>query len=183
MKAVLATILLLITFTVSGAVTSSATNPAPAAITGVSVMPDNRTLTVRYEVSGHAHEERVVLTNDITEFRYCRWMGDWGIAIAASTRSGDFFYTAFYLTGQPVKARSWKIPAPLGRSQLLGVANTGGDSLVITAVRHGRDGPGNTYGPDQFSGWMFVDNCPGIGVGELFPFSVPPKSKAAGKSK
>lgn len=181
MKSVFTTILLLVTFVVSAAEKSSSTNPPPATITGVSVLPDKRTLTVRYEVSGRAHEERVALTNDITEFRYCRWMGDWGIAIAASTKSGDFFYTAFYLTGQPVKARSWKIPAPMGRSQLLGVANTGGDSLVITAIRHGRDGPGNTYGPDQFSGWMYVDNCPGVGIGEVFPFAVAPKTP--GRSK
>ncbi|MEQ2009192.1 MAG: hypothetical protein ABMA26_20610 [Limisphaerales bacterium] len=183
MKTVLATILLLITFVVSGAETSSATNLSPATITGVSVLPDNRTLTVRYEVSGRAYEERVALTNDITEFRYCRWMGDWGIGIVASTKSGDFFYTAFYLTGRQFKPASWKVPAPAGRNQLLGIANTIGDSLMITAVQHRRDGPGPFYGPDQFSGWMFVDNCPGMGIGELFPFTVPPKGKATGKPK
>jgi len=58
-KSVFTTILLLVTLVVSAAEKSSSTKPPPATITGVSVLPDKRTLTVRYEVSGRAHEERV----------------------------------------------------------------------------------------------------------------------------
>jgi len=144
-------------------------NAPPAIITGVSAAKDQRTLVIRYELSGHSHEQRVAFTNDITDFRYCCWVGEQGVAVVASTRNEEFFYATLYLTGRDVGVSPARIPAPTSKSRLLGIANTAGDSIVITAVQHQRDVP------DRLTGWMFIDNCPPIGakMGLVVPFDIP----------
>ena len=42
-------------------------------------------MLVRYEIEGRASEERITFACDVADFRYCAWMGDYGIAIAYST--------------------------------------------------------------------------------------------------
>jgi hypothetical protein len=78
MKTTLLSVLLLSTL-----VTLVAANPPvppnkpSTAITGVSLSKDRRTLVIRYDLSGRAHEQRVTFKNEIAEFRYCRWLGGW----------------------------------------------------------------------------------------------------------
>ena len=169
MKTTLLLVLTLSSFVALGADTPAPSNPSPATITGVSAAKDKRTLVIRYEISGHSHEQRVAFANDITDFRYCRWLGERGIAVVASTRAGEFFYATLSLKGRDVTVSPARIPAPTGQSHLLGIANTGGDSIVITAVQHRRGEP------DRLTGWMFIDNCPptGAAVGLVVPFDIP----------
>ena len=169
MKTTLLLVLVLSTFVALGADTATPSNASPATITGVSNAKDQRTLVIRYELSGHSHEQRVAFTNDITDFRYCRWLGERGIAVVASTRAGEFFYATLYLKGRDVTVSPARIPAPTGKSDLLGIANTSGDSIVITAVQHRRGEP------DRLTGWMFIDHCPptGAAVGLVVPFDIP----------
>lgn len=170
--------LLLWLFTAAVAIaaeTPKAIEDAPATITGVAPAKDGRTLVIRYELQARAHEVKVVFTNELADFRYCPWMGTQGIALAAATHPGDFYYLILYLNGQNVANSPVRIPAPAGRHRLLGIANTGGDSVVVTALNHSRDNPGtNTYGPDRLTGWMYIDNCPGmtIATGLVLPFDL-----------
>jgi len=169
MKITLLTVLFLTAVVTFGADTPAPSNAPPATITGVSAAKDGRTLVIRYELSGRSHRQRVAFTNDITDFRYCRWLGDRGIAVVASTRTDEFYYATLYLTGRDVPVSPVRIPAPASKSRLLGIANTGGDSIVITAVQHLR------HDPDRLTGWMFIDNCPPIGptVGLITSFDIP----------
>ena len=139
---------------------------APPAITGVSIAKDGRTLVVRYESSGRSHQKNVAFGNAITDFRYCRWLGERGIAIVASTSMDEFYYTTLYLTSRDVPVSLVKIPASSSKSRLLGIANTGGDSIVISAVHHQRGDP------ERLTGWMFIDNCPPL-AGLITPFDIP----------
>jgi hypothetical protein len=169
MKTTLLTVLFLIAFVTLGADKPVPSNAPPAAITGVSAAKDGRTLISRYELSGRSHRQRVAFTNEITDFRYCHWLGGRGIAVVASTSTDEFYYATLYLTGHDVSVSPVKIPAPASKSRLLGIANTGGDSIVITAVQHRR---GDL---DRLTGWMFIDNCPPIGpmTGLITTFDIP----------
>ena len=134
-------------------------------------------MVIRYELSDRSYEQRIAFTNEITDFRYCRWLGDRGIAVVASTRNDEFYYSTLYLTGSDVPKPPSKVPAPVSKSRLLGIANTGGDSIVITAVQHRREGS------DRLTGWMFIDNCPPIGamIGLVIPFAI--AAEQLGKTK
>jgi hypothetical protein len=185
MKTTLFLVLILSGFFTFAANTVTPSQAPPSIITGVSTAKDKRTLVVRYELSGRSHEQRVAFTNDITDFRYCRWLGEQGIAVVASMSTDEIYFTTLYLNGRAVPSSPVKIPAPSSKSRLLGIANTGGDSLVITAVQHRRDGSDSKfYGPDRLTGWMYIDNCPPIaskaGGGVLIPFdlSAPKKGEA-----
>ena len=76
---------------------------------------------------------------------------------------------------------AYKVPVPRGNAQLLGIANTGGDSIVITAGEHRR---GQV---DRVVGWMFFDNCPHIGstMGDLaiIPFDIAGRSPVLKQGK
>ena len=160
-------VLFLAAFLAGAADTGTTSKIPPAVIMGVSTAEDGRTLIIRYELSGRTHEQRVGFTNNITDFRYCRWLGGRGIAVAVSTGSDEFYYATVYLVGRDVAPAPAKVPAPAGTSRLLGIANTGGDSIVVTAVQHRRESPG------RLTGWMFIDNCPPIpAAGLLIPFDL-----------
>ena len=140
----------------------------------VTTADDNRTLLIRYDVSGKSHEHRIEFTNKITDFRYCRWVGEDGVAYAVSTRGADhsdYYYGAFFLDNPnpspPKPITGTPIPPPGDRFKLLGIANTGGDSIVISAVQHQRGAFG-----ERVSGWMFIDNCPPA-FGTVIPFDLP----------
>lgn len=153
-------------------------NSPPTKITGMVVSNDLRTISFRYERAGQERRQSVVFTKEIADFRYCRWLGDLGVAIAIETTSNEFYYVTRYFGESDAEPKPEKVPAPAGNYSLLGVANTGGDSIVISAIAHRRDDPDPTrYGPDQLSGWMFVDNCPPIGasVGVVIPFDIAEK--------
>lgn len=165
---------LLLSAIVTSGVDAAQSNATPAVIMGVSAAKDGRTLLIRYERSGQAHEQAVSFTNNMTEFRYCPWLGERGVAVVASTGTNEFYYTTVYLTGRDIPVSLVKIPAPAGNSRLLGIANTIGDSIVITAVQHRRDNP------ERLTGWMFIDNCPPI-AGSLTPFEFPLEQSAKTK--
>ena len=160
---------------------ADAPKPQPANLNAVLIAADKHTLLVRYEVAGTAVEQRLIFARDIADFRYCHWMGDSGIAIVARTGEGEaaeYFFSAFYLSPHPANHKPLKIPAPKGHNPVLGIGNTGGDSVVITAVQHSRNPS------DSISGWTYIDNCPatdgGLVIGHVTPFTVPaerPKSK------
>jgi hypothetical protein len=170
MKTTLLSVLTLSSFVAFAADTVRPSNAAPATITGVSISKDKRKLAIHYELAGHAQEQWVAFTNDITDFRYCRWLGDQGVAVVATVSTEETYFTTLYLSGGDVPASPVKIPAPAGKTQLVGVANTGGDSIVITAVQHRRDGA------DRLTGWMYIDNCPPgaskVGAGVFMPFDL-----------
>ena len=130
----------------------------PAKITAVTTDATKRTLLVRYEVAGTAYEERIMFTQNVADFRYCQWLGDYGIAVVARTEIGDtseYFYSTCYLKGGSKDHRAAKIPAPTNTSPVLGIGNTVGDSVVITAFEHSRSPPSGSI-----SGWTYIDNCP-----------------------
>ena len=176
MKTILLIALLLNSATTFGGEAPVPSNAPPATISGVSTAKDGRTLVIRYERSGRSHAQSVAFTNAITDFRYCRWLGERGIAIVASTSTDEFYYTTLYLTGRDVPVSLVKIPAPFSKSRLLGIANTGGDSIVITGVQHRRNG----NEPDRLTGWMFLDNCPPL-TGLIAPFDIPVEQVATPK--
>jgi hypothetical protein len=153
--------------------TAEPPKPQPATVTNLVLAENRRALTVHYVLSGQAHQRVLTFTNAIHDFRYCRWLGERGLAVVAAGQVGDtteFYYRALRLDPQETNGLAFKIPAPPGRSQLLGVANTGGDSLVVSAVHHQRLG-----NQDRLKGWMFIDNCPHIGAlgaGLVVPFDV-----------
>jgi hypothetical protein len=167
---------LLLSVVVTSGVDGAPSNAPPAVITGISVAKDGRTLLIRYERSGQSHEQGVAFTSNITDFRYCPWLGGRGVAVVASTGADEFYYATIYLTGRDTRSPV-RIPSPAGKSGLLGIANTGGDSIVISAVQHRRDSP------ERLTGWMFIDNCPPIGatIGLVIPFEV--AAEQAGKTK
>ncbi len=172
MKTIRFTILLLTAFAVLGADTPAPSNAPSAIITGVTTAKAKNMLVIRYEQSGRSHEQPVAFPSVVTDFCHCRWLGDRGIAVAVSTRVDDgyeFYYCTVYLTGFSTAVTPLKIPAPPSKSQLLGIANTGGDSIVITAARHQRQG-----NADGLTGWPFIDNCPpsGAAIGRVIPFDV-----------
>jgi hypothetical protein len=177
----------------------------PSKITAVATAADKRTLVIRYEVAGTAAEERITFAREVADFRYCRWMGDYGIAVVVRTvgdeatgvsfsddgrnlrapsgetgaaETAEYYYSTLYLSGTPKDRKPTRIPAPQVVEPVLGIGNTGGDSIVITAVQH-RRGPIETV-----SGWLYIDNCPipgsGLVLGPVTPFTVPaeqPQSK------
>lgn len=133
---------------------------------------DGRTLVIRYEVSGRAEEWRWTLPGEVVEFRYCPWIRDSGIAVAAMTRgveTTEFYYTAFRFEQAPKELKPARIPALPGQNKLLGIVNTGGDSLVITAIQHHREALG-----ERVAGWTYIDNCPvpGLAIGQVTPFEI-----------
>src|SRR6185369_16876897 len=133
-----------------------------------------RTLVIRYELRGHDHQLELKFADNITDFRYCRWLGD-GIAVVVSTGTNEYYYAASRLDHEDGMLTPVKIPAPDSPGRLLGIANTGGDSIVITAVQHRRlASTTNSTATDQLTGWMFIDNCPPIGgkVGRVIPFDI-----------
>ncbi len=154
------TLLSLMAFLVTGfafGADPSITNPPPATINGVSPTKDSRALVVKYDREGKSYELKVAFTNTITDFRYSRWMGDQGIAVVGATANGEFYWTTAHLLGVNTTTPSYKLPAPAGTNQLMGIANTMGDSVIITAINHHRPQPNR---PDLLTGWMFIDNCP-----------------------
>jgi hypothetical protein len=184
MKIRLLIVLFLTSFLALGADKPTISNVPPTEITWVSPGKDGRTLVIRYKFSGRSHEQNVTFPNQISEFRYCRWLGEQGIAVVASTRTEEFYYATIHLNGRDAPVWLARIPAPTGKNRLLGIANTGGDSIVITAVEHRRNGPDTRlYGNDRLSGWMFIDNCPpgGASLGLVIPFDIP--AKESGEEK
>ena len=162
--------------------TVHAPRPQKSSILSVTADADGRTLLIRYALSGGTQERRWTLPGEVVEFRYCPWLGDAGIAVVAMTRgaeTNDFYYTAFYFKQPPGDLKPARIPALPGNNKLLGIANTGGDSLVITAIQHHRSAPG-----ERIAGWTYIDNCPmpGMAIGQVTPFEFaaqqpsPPKS-------
>jgi len=178
MKMLLSLMVLLVTGVAFGA-DSVTTNPPPSTITGVALSKDARQLVVKYDREGKSYELKIAFTNAITDFRYSRWMGDQGIAVVGATANGEFHWRVSSLYGTSTTVPAGKIPAPEGKYHLVGIANTGGDSVVITAINHKRLSPDQKhYGPDGFTGWMFIDNCPiegrpDIGIGKVVTFEIP----------
>ena len=151
--------------------------PPRAKITAVSGDSDKRTLVVRYEIAGTVSEERILFAQEIAEFRYCSWVGDCGIAVVARTgvgKTSGYFYSAFFLASGSKDHQPARIPAPEGDSPVLGIGNTHGDSVVITAVAHSRNAG------DSVSGWVYIDNCPstdsGHALGRVTPFAASAES-------
>ncbi|MEO8351546.1 MAG: hypothetical protein ABI680_07435 [Chthoniobacteraceae bacterium] len=83
----------------------------------------------------------------------------------------EYFYCTLYLSGTPEDHKPMRIPAPEIVNPVLGIGNTIGDSVVITAVQHRRSPA------DHISGWVHIDNCPlpdgKLAIGHLTPFTVP----------
>jgi hypothetical protein len=83
----------------------------------------------------------------------------------------EYFYCTLYRSGTPKEHKPTRIPAPEVVNPVLGIGNTFGDSVVITAVNHHRSPS------DSISGWVYIDNCPipdsGLAIGHLTPFTVP----------
>ena len=156
MAAMRTTLILLLFATVTlGAEPTTSLPPAKI----ISVAPDTEatTLLIRYEVSGASHEQRLLLPASVSDFRFCRCAGNSGIAIVARTGAGwtsQYFYSAFFLTGQPTAHRPVNIQGPVGDFLVLGIGNSGGQSLVITGVRH------HPERGEPVSGWLFIDKNP-----------------------
>lgn len=171
MKTTFYSIVLFVIFAAFRVTAAEPSNALPATIISVVLAEDRRALNIHYEVAGKTYQRALRFTNTIDDFRYCRWLGQRGVAVVAAGQLGDgteFYYRAFYLDQQSTNDATFKIPAPPGKSQLLGIANTGGDSVVVSAVRHERTG-----NQDRVKGWVFVDNCPhaaAMGAGLIIPF-------------
>src|SRR5258707_15660860 len=120
MKTTICTVLFLTAFIARGA--NMPSNAQTAVVTGVTIANDARTLVIRYEFSGHSSERKVAFTNEITDFRYCRWLRAQGIAVAASTRGGEFYYATLYLDSRDIPVAPARIPAPATNGRLLGIA-------------------------------------------------------------
>jgi hypothetical protein len=158
---------------------------SPAKIIGVTPNKERTALVIRYEISGTPHEKQLLLQNSITDFRYCPWMGNSGIAFVICTGGGwtaQYYYSAFHLTEDQTTHRPVGIPAPPGSFDVLGIGNTGGESLIITAVRRVLN-PGEPY-----SGWLYSVSSPQTNGelpekarGHVIPFEVPAKISAPAK--
>ena len=148
-----------------------------ARITAVAIDSDKRMLVVRYEVAGTASEERIAFPHEIADFRYCRWVGDSGIAVVARTGEGEaaeYLYTAFYFSKRATDHIPLKIRTPKGRYTVLGIGSPGGDTVVITAFQPNFGPVGGT------PGWIYKDGCPQTAFGDFgreggfaAPFTVP----------
>ncbi len=160
--------------------TQPSTQPAvkivPATITSVNVDPnDPKILLVRFDHAGKTFDHRVDFHEPIKDFRYCPWIYGQGIAIVARTVIGEesnYFYATIYCEENQSTHPAMKIHAPKGAYPVLGIANTGGDSIVVTAAKHQRNPK------ESVSGWVYIDNCPLTDVlaekdyviGTLIPF-------------
>jgi len=157
---------------------------------GVMRGADNHTLVIHYEIDGHTNQQPVILTNDIADYHFCPWLFGRGVALAVSDRAGDVYWAVYYFgrLGRPVYPR--KIRSPSGY-HLVGIANTRGDTIVITAIDHT-----DSAAP---RGWMYINECPPAadvfmrgptneiakiqiaGFDHLLEFEVPTKKPAAHK--
>jgi hypothetical protein len=123
----------------------------PGTLLGVTRGPDKRSLVIHYEFSGRTNEQIVSLAKDIADFQSCSWLFGRGVALALSDADGDIYWaTGYFALSKPLFPR--KIRAP-GGYQLLGIANTRGDTIVVSAIDHRQD-------EDTRRGWMYINSCP-----------------------
>lgn len=155
---------------------TSADKPTAASLEKVTRSKDSKSLEVTFSFGGKVRTQQIKFPAKVADFHFAKWFGDQGIAVAAKADDDSFYYAAFRFSEHSNAFEASHVPVAASKHILLGIAGTGGDSLVITAVEHRRDGVGNTYGPDRLQGWMFIDNCPHIGsmpgVGIVIPFDL-----------
>lgn len=159
----------------------SAAGEAPE-IRSVTVSADKRAVVVAYSLGGRTLERRAELPKAeaarIGAVTHCPWMDRTGVAVAVTVGTGRdtrVRYATLRLGAADEPARPLAaVPAPAGEGVLAGIANTEGDSVVVTFLRHRRAG-----GVDRLDGWMFVDNCP-VGFGTVIPFEASGKGLAPG---
>src|SRR4051812_18766005 len=130
---------------------SPSSGPA-GTLLGVTRGTDTRSLVIHYEFSGRTNEQIVSLAKDIADFQSCSWLFGRGVALALSDADGDIYWATGYFArlSKPLFPR--KIRAPRGY-QLLGIANTRGDTIVVSAIDHHQD-------EDTPRGWMYKNSCP-----------------------
>jgi hypothetical protein len=162
-----------------------AADPSPSVLTSVVLSTDRKTVEVSFTTDEKPHSMTVQFEGAVEEFRYCPWLGAYGIAIVARVGSGEdaSYYVAnnyfsSHLALTEIKAA--RIQAPKGHFPGLGIGNTGGDSIVISALRHSRN-------PSEVvSGWLWTSNCPlpsmPLAVGTVKSISEIPVSQFAPSS-
>jgi hypothetical protein len=69
-------------------------------------------------------------------------------------KKSEYYFAAFWLGPEPKVHSGSKLQAPAEEFRILGIGNTSGDSVVITAMKYDRAGRGTA------GGWIYVDNCP-----------------------
>src|SRR5438093_6065809 len=112
---------------------------------------DKTSLVIYYEFAGRTNEQTVLLMKDIAAYHFCSWVSGRGVALALSDTEGDIYWAAGYFArlNKPLFPR--KIRSPSGYN-LLGIANTGGDTIVVAAIDH--------HDESTPHGWMYINTCP-----------------------
>jgi hypothetical protein len=119
---------------------------------GVTRGTDKRTLVIHYEFLGRTNEQTVSLTKDIADFQSCSWIFGFGVALALSDTDGDIYWAAAYFARLNRPLFPHKIRVAGGDYKLLGIANTRGDTIVVSAIDH--------HDEDAPRGWMYISGCP-----------------------
>lgn len=144
----------------------------PTRIVGVAKEASGRALVVRYRKAEAQRTLRFEFPGVVADYRSCPMMGDFGVAVAAAVRGKnglEFYYRSAPFWKDDV-AEGVRIPAPAGKFQLMGILNTQGDSIVVTAIRHVRES-----NKQSITGWYYTNNCPipDVEVGSLTTFTMP----------
>jgi hypothetical protein len=123
----------------------------PGTILGVMRGHDKQILRIHYSLDGRTNEQVLKLSEDVADFHFCSWVRDRGIALAVSDSAGGIYWAAAYFAHLEKPVYPHKIRAPDGY-KLMGIANTRGDTIVVTALDH-RD-------ETTPRGWMYINSCP-----------------------
>jgi hypothetical protein len=129
------------------------TRPA-ATILAVSRGTDKQSLLIQYELAGKTNEIKAIVTNGIGDFHFCRFLRQ-GMALALKDEAGEFYFATFLFDAGPGPIYPRLLPTFDARNhELLGIANTVGDTIVVSAVNR------SVVPEFQALGWMYVNACP-----------------------
>ena len=124
---------------------------APGTLLGVMRGADAHSLVIHYEWQGYTNTQVVQLSSEIAEYYACPWVFGRGVALAISDKKGEVYWAARFFAHLKKPVFPHRIPTP-PNNRLIGIANTRGDTIVITGLDHS----------DEVTprGWMYINSCP-----------------------
>jgi hypothetical protein len=126
---------------------------AGGSVLSVTKSPDKHALRICYEVAGHTNQQTLVLTNEIDDYCFCRFVGNSGVAFALSDTESNIYWSTSYFSRLDHPIYPFKIRAPVGY-RLAGVTSTQGDEVMVTALN-------TCHEPEVMAkGWVYLRECP-----------------------
>ncbi len=154
----------------SGYADQPSSSPPPV-LESVVLANGGKTLVVSFSTNGTHEKLSFDFPEAVRDFRYAPWLRGYGIAVVARTgnsTSASYYWNLSALNTTDSQTMSMKIDAPADVLPALGIGNSEGDTLVISAISHHR---GET---ESVKGWVYVNTCPYPGMEGGTVTKVPP---------